>query len=313
MQSSIHHFKILENELFWILGHNGAGKSTLINMLIGILPPTKNSASIFGFDIIDEIDEARKFIGVIPQFDILWNDLTVYQNMEIICYLKNVEPQQTIKDTLEAVQLFEWDNIEVSKLSGGMRRRVSFAMSMIGNPRIIFMDEPTSGMDPIIRRQVWNIIRDIKKTTTIILTTHSMEEADVLSDRIGVMVDGEFLAIDTSLGLKNQYGKGYKITMLTNKNNMDYVIDLSKILIPQLKVVHKKGGSIIMTLSYNDFSKLMDSSNLKLFFELMKNDKSHADFQDKNLKELRDLIYNCGISQTSLEEVFISINSKGFE
>ena len=155
-------FKIYENELFWILGHNGAGKSTLINMLVGILPPTKNTASIFGFDIVEEIEEARKFIGVIPQFDILWNDLTVFQNMEIICYLKGVDPYVIIKETLEAVQLYDWSNIQVCQLSGGMRRRVSFAISMIGNPKVIFMDEPTSGMDPIVRRQVWNIIREIK-------------------------------------------------------------------------------------------------------------------------------------------------------
>ena len=199
-----------------MLGHNGAGKSTLINMLIGILPPTRNTATLLGYDILENIEEARKFIGVVPQFDIFWEDLTVLQNMEIFCSLKDADPQKTITSKLKAVNLTESATLPVHKLSGGMKRRLSLAMSLIGNPKILFMDEPTSGMDPVIRKQVWKVIRDIKKTSTIVLTTHSMEEADILSDRIGIMVDGKFVAIGTSLSLKNRYSQGYKFDIIVN-------------------------------------------------------------------------------------------------
>ena len=131
----------------------------------------------------------------------------------------------------------------------------------------------------------------------------------MLSDRIGVMVNGEFLAVDTSLGLKIKFGQGYKFSFLTSKNDMDKVINLSQSIIPQLKVIHQKGGSIIMALSTNELHDMMENQDIKQFFELMKSDRSEIRFNNQKLSELSKLIYNWGISQTSLEEVFIAINN----
>ena len=126
----------MNNELFCILGHNGAGKSTLINMLIGIIPPTTNTAYVLGHDIRTNIEDARHDISIIPQFDILYEDLTVYQNMQIICDIKNVLIEENIHKNLKIVDLLENINDTVKTLSGGMRRRVSLAISLIGNPKV---------------------------------------------------------------------------------------------------------------------------------------------------------------------------------
>ena len=302
------HLKIYEKELFCILGHNGAGKSTLINMLIGILPPSKNTASLLGFDILTDIEDARQYIGVVPQFNILWEDLTVYQNMEIFWRLKNTNPNSTISSKLKAVNLTDSATLPVKKLSGGMKRRLSLAMSLIGNPKIIFMDEPTSGMDPVIRRQVWKVIRDIKKTSTIVLTTHSMEEADVLSDRIGIMVDGTFKVVDTSLSLKNRFSEGYKLNLITTTEKIDEVRNLITEIIPNSIILSEKGGSLILTLKSEDLKALIKDPENKEFLYLLQKDRIKFKYSNDKIQILSKHIINFGISQSTLEEVFTIVN-----
>lgn len=143
-----------EKELLCILGHNGAGKSTMIGVLTGVLAPSSGTATLGGFDIIQEIDEVRQIIGVVPQFDILWEELTAEEHMIMFCKIKGVPNDQiekTVEDKLDAVKLKDVRKARVKTFSGGMKRRLTVAISCIGDPKIVFMDEPTTGMDPVSR------------------------------------------------------------------------------------------------------------------------------------------------------------------
>jgi ABC-type multidrug transport system ATPase subunit len=190
-----------------VLGHNGAGKTTLINILTGVLSPdeSEDTEIIINRQSITKIDEIRKFIGLCAQFDILWQEITAYQHLHLFASLKGIpaeEIESAIIDLLEMVGLSKETHNKVGGFSGGMKRRLSLAMAAIGNPKIILLDEPTTGLDPKVRQQVWSLIQQLKANRSIILTTHSMEEADVLADRVCVMVKGRVRCIGTSVFLK---------------------------------------------------------------------------------------------------------------
>lgn len=158
------YLEVSESELIAILGHNGAGKTTLINILTGLLSPSSGTAKICGLELSTQMNEIRNIIGVVPQFDILWDDLTAYDHMKMFCEIKGVQNVSgVIKHKLEEVDLGEFAEAKISTFSGGMKRRLSVAISGIGNPRIIFMDEPTTGMDPVSRSKVWELIQKIKR------------------------------------------------------------------------------------------------------------------------------------------------------
>ncbi|GAU30068.1 hypothetical protein TSUD_332360 [Trifolium subterraneum] len=184
---------LYENQILALLGHNGAGKSTTISMLVGLLPPTSGDALIFGKNIVSDIDEIRKVLGVCPQHDILFPELTVKEHLELFAILKGAE-----EDTLESIIINMADevgladkiNTVVRSLSGGMKRKLSLGIALIGNSKVIILDEPTSGMDPYSMRLTWQLIKKIKKGRIILLTTHSMDEADELGDRIAIMANG---------------------------------------------------------------------------------------------------------------------------
>ena len=159
-------------------------------------------------------------MGVVPQFDILWDQLTAMEHMRMFCKIKGVQPheiEEQCEALLKQVGLADVRDAQVCTFSGGMKRRVSVAMSAIGNPKIIFFDEPTTGMDPVSRHSVWQLMQTLKKDKTIVLTTHAMEEADILGDRIAVIVDGQLQCVGTPLNLKNTYGDGYRISMTVSQ------------------------------------------------------------------------------------------------
>lgn len=161
-------------------------------------------------------------MGVVPQFDILWGELTAAEHMTMFSLIKGVDPgdiEEMTDELLESVGLMEVKHARVMNYSGGMKRRLSVAISSIGNPRIIFMDEPTTGMDPVSRRDVWNLIQRLKRNKVIVLTTHAMEEADILSDRLAVVCDGKLKCVGTPLYLKNAYGDGYRISLVCEPGN----------------------------------------------------------------------------------------------
>jgi ABC-2 type transport system ATP-binding protein len=200
-------FTVERGEIFGLLGPNGAGKSTLIRMLTTLLPPTAGAAIVNGHDVVRDADGVRRSIGVIPQAMTSDLDLSVYENLLIFAKLYSVprERRETlIAALLKAVELTEWADKQVKHLSGGMRRRVEIARGLVHEPRIFFLDEPTTGLDPVSRAAVWEMLRKIKaeRDLTVLLTTHYMDEADKLCDRIAIVDHGELKVLDSPARLK---------------------------------------------------------------------------------------------------------------
>jgi len=200
-------FTVEEGEIFGLLGPNGAGKSTLIRMLTTLLPPTEGTALVSGFDVTKEADDVRRSIGVIPQALTSDLELSVEENLIIFAKLYGVPRAKRIKlieELLAAVELTQWRSAPVKNLSGGMRRRVEIARGLVHEPRIFFLDEPTTGLDPVSRVAVWEMLRKIKseRDLTVLLTTHYMDEADKLCDRIAIVDHGALKALDTPFNLK---------------------------------------------------------------------------------------------------------------
>ena len=197
--------EIEEGELFALLGVNGAGKTTSVRMLSGISSPTEGDAIIFGHSIVKESIEVKKLIGVSPQETAVAPNLLVKENLELMLGIYGVSKDKIeaeIEKITKRLSLTEVLNRKAGKLSGGWQRRVSIAMALISEPKLLFLDEPTLGLDVLARQELWDMIRSLKGKSTIILTTHYMEEAEALADRIGVMKDGKLLAVGTADELK---------------------------------------------------------------------------------------------------------------
>ena len=200
-------FSVQEGEIFGLLGPNGAGKSTLIRMLTTLIPPTDGTALVNGFDVIDQQTEVRNCIGVIPQAMTSDLDLSAQENLAIFAKLYGVpraRRPQIIMDLLRAVELERGAKHPVKHLSGGMRRRLEIARGLVHEPKIFFLDEPTTGLDPTSRIAVWEMLMNIKKqrNLTVLLTTHYMDEADRLCDRIAIVDHGKLMALDSPMKLK---------------------------------------------------------------------------------------------------------------
>ena len=200
-------FAVKEGEIFGLLGPNGAGKSTLIRMMTTLIPITSGAARIAGHDVAEEPDSARRTIGVIPQALTSDMDLTVEENMAIYAKLYDVPAKQrkeSIEELLETVDLVKWRGAQTKTLSGGMRRRLEIARGLVHSPKIFFLDEPTTGLDPVSRVAVWEMLTNIKskRRLTILITTHYMDEADRLCNRIAIIDHGKLVALDTPEALK---------------------------------------------------------------------------------------------------------------
>lgn len=194
-------------DFFALLGPNGAGKSTLIRMLTTLLPPTSGTAVIHGFDVVKDANGVRNAIGVIPQAMTSDIDLTLEENLNIYAKLYGVpakDRQDSVRELLELVDLTKWRDAQTKTLSGGMRRRLEVARGLVHRPRIFFLDEPTTGLDPVSRVAVWEMLMDIKqrRNLTVLITTHYMDEADRLCDRIAIVDHGKLVALDTPRALK---------------------------------------------------------------------------------------------------------------
>lgn len=196
-------------ELFSLLGVNGAGKTTAIKMLSCLTAPTEGDALVGGCSIRRDARQVKRLIGVSPQETAVAPNLSVKENLEMICGIHGFSRKKTDERLRALSAQFSLDTVlrrKAGKLSGGWQRRVSIAMALISEPRILFLDEPTLGLDVIARHDLWNVIRDLKGKVTIILTTHYMEEAEALSDRIGIMKKGRLLAVGTAEELKQKAG-----------------------------------------------------------------------------------------------------------
>jgi ABC-2 type transport system ATP-binding protein len=200
-------FSVKHGEIFGLLGPNGAGKSTLIRMMTTLIEPTSGTARVNGFDVRHAANEVRKSIGVIPQASTSDMDLSAEENLLIFAKLYGVPRERRMKvihDLLDAVELGPWGNKPVKNLSGGMRRRLEIARGLVHQPKVFFLDEPTTGLDPVSRVTVWEMLERLKKERdlTILLTTHYMDEADNLCERIAIVDHGKLVALDTPFKLK---------------------------------------------------------------------------------------------------------------
>ncbi|KAN0027866.1 hypothetical protein ACTFIV_009690 [Dictyostelium citrinum] len=291
---------MFEDQIHALLGPNGCGKSTTIGMLTGLISPTKGSAFIRGYDITTQMSKIRPYIGCCLQTDIIWPQLTVLEHLCIYASLKGVESrniQREAERMATEVGLSEKFNAPAGSLSGGQKRKLCLGIAFIGRSKIIFLDEVTSGMDPVSRRHVWDFLLKYKKGKTIILTTHYLEEADYLGDRIAIISHGKLRCDGTSLFLKNRFGQGYLLTCskrLENINNFNTsrVTEFIKNFIPGASILTDSGAELSYRLPTESLS------NFPQFF---------TEF-DYHLSNFGILTY--GISVTSLEEVFISLGQE---
>ena len=211
---------IRPGEIMGILGPNGAGKTTLVRQITTELTPTTGSIRVFGIDVVAEPIRAKNVMGIVPQEAELYESLSVKQTLRIFGKLRGLngkEANRRAEELISDLRLGEHRNVVGMKLSGGLKRRVMVGLAALGNPKLIVMDEPTTGLDPQSRRDLWALLREYKERgATILLTTHYMEEAESLCDRVGIIQNGRLLALDTVPNLKAAHGYEFKITYSTN-------------------------------------------------------------------------------------------------
>ena len=272
---------ICNNEVFGLLGQNGAGKTTIIHMLATLLKPTSGSATVNGFDIVKEPAKVRASIGIVFQAPSSDDMLTGYENLKLHSLLYNVPRkirEERISDVLELVDLTERQHDQVKKYSGGMRRRLEIARGILHKPKILFLDEPTLGLDPRSRESMWKYIRKLvqEEKITIILTTHYMEEADFLCDRIGILDRGKIIALDTPSQLKEIVSGNDTIKLRLEKKDEDF-----DSLLKDLSFIHRIStdvdGSVIL---------LVENASQNLPKILKKVNAESVEFSNRNLNDV---------------------------
>ena len=264
-------------------------------MLTGLIPVTRGSATIFGEDITENIGEIRKNMGYCPQHDVLIPEMTVAEHLHLFASIKGCDPGEIpgeVDKMIESVGLVDKRDTYSRNLSGGQKRKLSLGIAFIGKSRIIFLDEPTSGMDPYSRRFTWNVIRKYREGRIIVLTTHFMDEADLLGDRIAIMANGKLRCCGSNLYLKQKYGVGYNMTLeKSDSNHFDSlaVLSLVKDFVPDCTVLTDVGAEMVIQLPFRSSGS----------FEEM--------FRSLDAKLTQIGIRSYGISATTLEEVFIRV------
>ncbi|VYS59673.1 unnamed protein product [Arabidopsis thaliana] len=280
-------------ECFGMLGPNGAGKTSFINMMTGLVKPTSGAAFVQGLDICKDMDRVYTSMGVCPQHDLLWETLTGREHLLFYGRLKNLKGadlNQAVEESLRSVNLFHGGVADkpAGKYSGGMKRRLSVAISLIGNPKVVYMDEPSTGLDPASRKNLWTVIKNAKRHTAIILTTHSMEEAEFLCDRLGIFVDGRLQCIGNPKELKGRYGGSYVLTMTTSSEHEKDVEMLVQEVSPNVKKIYHIAGT-------QKFEIPKDEVRISEVFQVVEKAKS-------NFK-----VFAWGLADTTLEDVFIKV------
>lgn len=219
-------YSMAYGQLTALLGHNGSGKSTTFNMLTGLTEVTSGDAEVFGRSVRGDMSVLHANMGVCPQHDVLWDRLTAREHLELFSTIKGLDTAQISQEAmrrLEQVKLTYAADRESGKFSGGMRRRLSIAIALLGDPAIVFLDEPTTGMDTVTRAEVLDMISEAKQGRVMIMTSHAMEEVEMLADKVVVMSHGRIQAVGTNLRLKKRFGKGYAMTMFTEQSNVDKI------------------------------------------------------------------------------------------
>ena len=225
-------FTIESGEMFGLLGPNGAGKSTTIRMLTTLTKPTEGKIEVAGYDVVHNRQQVKQNIGVVLQQISVDTDLTVWENMELhgrLHHIPNPGRQRMINQWLEYVELAERRDALAKTLSGGMKRRLQIARALLHQPKILFLDEPTVGLDPQTRRRLWEIIRDLNKQgMTMLLTTHYMDEVEFLCDRIGIMDSGKLIELGTLQQFRQQHGEGLVMKQVGDRFEYQFFPDLTE-------------------------------------------------------------------------------------
>ncbi|XP_057202451.1 phospholipid-transporting ATPase ABCA3 [Triplophysa rosa] len=282
-----------EGQITVLLGHNGAGKTTTLSMLTGLFPPSSGRAYINGYDICQDMTLIRRSLGLCPQHDVLFDNLTVREHLLFYTQLKGF-PRQKIPDEVERIirilNLEDKRDARSKTLSGGMKRKLSIGIALIGDSKVVMLDEPTSGMDPSARRATWDLLQGEKRGRTILLTTHFMDEADLLGDRIAIMAGGELQCCGSPLFLKNKYGAGYHMVIVKDAFcNVSEITHLVHMYVPNATLESCAGAELSYILPKESTSRFE-----LLFAEL-----------EMNREELGIASY--GASVTTMEEVFLRV------
>ncbi|EEC14592.1 ABC transporter, putative [Ixodes scapularis] len=261
--------EMYESQITVLLGHNGAGKSTLMNILTGMLKPSGGVALVCGYDIVKNTTHARKSLGFCQQGDVFFTDLTTWEHVVYFAKLKGLGRTQAktqARDTLTAVGLDSKLNDLPEKLSGGMKRRLFIAMAVVSSPKVVLLDEPTAGLDPENKREVWDLLLGMRAKTTLIISTHDMDEADVLADRIVVMAEGRALCSGSPAFLKKAYGVGYQLRILKKPGTFALltVVNIIKTTAPNAEEKEKQNEVIVAlnTLSHRGFISMFKELEL---------------------------------------------------
>ena len=281
-------FAVADGEIFGLLGPNGAGKSTLIRMMTTLIPVTGGKAIVGGHDVSKESDAVRRMIGVIPQALTSDQDLTVEENLSIYAKLYSVpraQREKNIAEVLEAVDLTKWRTAQTKTLSGGMRRRLEIARGLVHDPRIFFLDEPTTGLDPVSRIAVWEMLNNLKKTRnlTMLLTTHYMEEADRLCDRIAIVDHGTLVALGTPVELKQSVPGSNVVEVQFNREDPEWKARLEAL--PDVTEVQSQSAGVYRVLTSNG------SQTTTQLVEMA--------------KALGEQLTSLSVQNTSLDDVFV--------
>ena len=287
------HFAAHRGQITALLGHNGAGKTTTISVLTGMINQDGGAATIDGMSVETDMQSIRKDLGVCPQFDVLWPTLTAREHLELFARFRGVpesEITREVNDKIAAVGLESKAECEAGVLSGGQHRKLSVAVAFVGNPSVVILDEPTSGMDPRSRRYTWEVIRGFRRRmgTTILLTTHFMDEADILSDRVAIMYDGKMACVGSPLYLKTRFGSGYRLTVVLG-DSAESPAAVDSVVLNRIK------GAMHTSTAGSTASYAVPASQRASLPDVL-----------NRLESRRDVVA-CGVSCSTMEDVFLNV------
>ena len=289
--------ELFSNEIFCLLGHNGAGKTTLVNMISGIFDPNFGDILFNGKSLVTNKKYLYENIGLCQQEDIFFDYLTVQEHLEFMCKIKGSKvSRKEIKDLLYRIELTNKKDALCGTLSGGQKRKLCIALALIGRSQIILLDEPTSGMDVMARRKLWEFLKTYKKDKIILLTTHFLDEAEYLGDRIGIMSDGKFLCSGTSSFLKSKYPCGFNLNLLINWEKFND--DIKQEFFEGIKKYDPKSEIRISSKGTFTINIQSNNKNIPEIFDYVEQKKNECGINDYT------------VSSTSLEDVFLKINNK---
>ncbi|KAM9296636.1 ABC-type organic anion transporter ABCA8-like [Gastrophryne carolinensis] len=290
-------FDIYEGQITALLGHSGAGKTTLLNILGGMCKATSGSASVYGYDASDmnHLQEIHGRAGFCPQFDVKFDQLTVEENLKVFANIKGIphgSVQREVQRVLSNLQLTDVRNLEAGTLSGGQRRKLTLGIAVLGDPKVLLLDEPTAGLDPCSRHQVWAILKERKDDRVTLLSTQFMDEADILADRKAVISGGLLKCVGSSLFLKTKWGIGYHLRMQVDPScDPEIITSLIQQHVPNAKLSSRNEQELIFTLPFQSMDAFPD-----LFSHL----EGHVG---------RDIV-SFGVSMTTLDDVFLKLEGE---